>query len=205
MEGCKEIDRIGNFQGRIVEYGLKKAAESEAVAVALTVHLLTMWDTDQEAWVEWDIYLMVAMGDTWIIKKDGTLNNRACESLVRCAGWDGTLESIADKTWQPTDCQVKVGADTYKNVTRYRIEFLNPYNSIPGKFEELAADKVQNLAQRFGSQLRAIAGTNRANAAPAPAGKPAAPPKPVAKMPPPIGSSVGIPHGGTPPDDETPF
>ena len=198
-EGFSEIDRIGNFQGRIIEYGLKKAAESEAVAVALVVHCTAMWDPEHEAWVEWDMYLQVASGDLWIIKKDGALNTRACESLVRFAGWDGSLESISEKTWQPIDCQVKVGADTYKGVTRFRIDFLNAFDSRPGKFEELPADKVHSLAQRFGSQLRAIAGTQRANATQPPNGKPQAPPKRPADVP-----AGGIPPA-PPPADELPF
>ncbi len=202
MSEYKDVDRIGNFRARIIEFGLKKASESESVAVALTVHLTEMWDADTETWQKWDVYMMTAIGDMWIIKKDGTLNNRACESLVRCAGWDGTLESIAEKTWEPVDCQVKIGTDTYKGTTRFRIDFLNSFDSIPGKFEELAADKVQNLSQRFGSAIRAIAGTARANSTPAPNGKPAKPKKaPAPPAPAPVAEHAGV----APLDGDTPF
>lgn len=198
--GFKEIDRIGSFQAHIIEYGLKKASDSDAVAVALAAHLLAMWNPETEQWEPWDLYMMFAAGDSWIVKKDGNLNTRSCESLMKSAGWDGTLESISDKTWQPTDCQVKVGADTYKNVTRYRIEFINPFDSTPGKFEELAAEKVQGLAQRFGTQLRALAASNRANATPKPNGKPPAPPV-AAKTPPPVAATAPV----APLDGDTPL
>lgn len=198
MEAYKDVDRIGNFQARILEYALKKASEGEAVAVALKVHLLSMWNPDTESWDEWDVYMMTAIGDQWIIKKDGTLNNRACESLVRCCGWDGTLESISEKTWEPIDCQVKIGVDTYNGKTRFRIDWINAFDSIPGKFEELPPDKVQSLSQQFGSQLRALAGSHRANSTPTPKSKPEKP----KRSPPPTKAAEPV---GAPPADDVPF
>ncbi len=175
-----QIDRPGVFLAEIVDYGLKKSEQTESVAVSITARLLAMWTIGQgmaePGWVEWAIYDQEASGDTWVIGKDGKLITAACDRLIKHAGWNGDFEAISNKLWAPCQCQVTVVADEYKGVKRYRIEFINDYGRTPGKFEELAADKVQNLAARFGPELRALAGSHRQQSVPAPAGKPAAPP-----------------------------
>lgn len=201
------IDRIGHFKAEIIEYGLKEA-ESGAVAVHLRVKLLDHWEfpekgpglgpADEQAWIPWEIYDQEAEGDVWLVKKDGTMNDSAVQSLIKCAGWDGDWDALSEKRWQPIRCQVRIDAEDYKEVRYYRIKYLNEYDRIPGKFQEMEPAKVKGLAARFGSATRAIYGTVRANS-PAPAGKPPAP-KPVAPPPP-----VGNGGGASMPDDEIPF
>lgn len=167
-----EIDREGNFQANITEYGVKEQ-ESGAIAVAIKADITAMWNG--EDWEDWSSYGMVASGDIYIVKKDGTLNQNAVQSLKQHAGWDCSIGGLVDGTWQPTPCQIVVKADTYKDNVRYRIAFVNDLNRAPGQMSNIDADKAKALQARFGSELRALGGNANRNAE-KPAGKPSSPP-----------------------------
>jgi hypothetical protein len=170
MQPC---DREGTFKAQIESYGLKEM-ETGSVAVAIRANLLECWSG--EGWDAWSEYQMDATGDLWIVKKDGTLNSSQVEALIKCAGWDGNLESITNETWKPTPCQVVVQRDDYKGQTRFRIAFINDIDRTPGAFGNVDAGKAKELQARHGAALRALAGNAKRNGAPAPTGKPATPP-----------------------------
>ena len=102
-----QVDREGTFRAEIVEYRLLPKFESGAVGVSITARLLEIWaEEDGEGqWYDWAEYEMEASGLVTIVRKDGTLNQRSCESLMQHAGWDGDPMSIQTHTWQPTACQ----------------------------------------------------------------------------------------------------
>lgn len=169
------IDRAGTFRANIVEYGLKKV-DSGSVAITVRAVLDQMWDEDNKDWVMWADYDQEAYGDVWIVKKDGSLNQNAVTSLCRNAGWDGNIESIQAATWHPNQCQVVVQADTYNGETRFKISFVNDYFRTPGGLGgNMSPEDAKSLQMKFGSQLRAMAGSAKA-ASKAPNGKPPAPP-----------------------------
>jgi hypothetical protein len=178
MPAC---DRAGHFLAEIIEYGLQQAtdAQSKSVGVTFRVLLTQMWDG--EKWIDWRQYEMDAYGTSWIVKKDGTVNDRAVEDLCKHCGWDGALSSIAEFTWKATPCRVEVKEDTYKGETRYRVEWINSFDSIPGGgMGNVDSDKLKELETRFGPALRAVTANVRRNQ-PAPNGsRPSAPPKPPA-------------------------
>lgn len=163
----------GTFKAQIESYGLKEM-ESGSVAVSIRAHLLDLWNG--EGWEPWGDSNVEAAGDLWIVKKDGTLNSGQVEALIKCAGWDGNLESIVNETWRPTQCQVVVKADEYQGQTRYKIAFINDLNRTPGMMGNVDAGKAKELQARHGAALRALAGNAKRNGAPAPASKPATPP-----------------------------
>lgn len=165
-------DRAGSFKAEIIEYGIFEA-DSGAVSVNIVAKLLEMWDGEQ--WQPWD-YDMEAEGGIWVVKKDGKLNDKSVESLMRYTGWNGDIESVVNKTWTPTRCQVVLNEDTYNGVTRYKISFVNGYDSTPGgKVGNVTPDKAKQLAGKYGSQLRALFG-NVKRSTPAPSGDRPAPP-----------------------------
>lgn len=168
------IDREGTFRADIIEYGLKEQ-ESGSVAVAIQVALLEQWNGD--GWDDWKDYGMEAFGDLWIIKKDGTLNQRQVEALVKHCGWDGSFGSIVDRTWSPSLCQVVIKADTYNDETRYKVSWVNDYEKRPGQLGTIDPAKAKDLQVRYGADLRAIVGNAKVNSS-KPFGKPAAPSKP---------------------------
>lgn len=171
MAAC---DRAGHFRAEIVEYGLKEA-ESKSVAISFRVQLTEWWDG--EKWVNWRDYEMDAYGDSWIVKKDGKLNDRAVNDMIKHCGWDGQLSTIADSTLKPTPFQVQVEAHEYKGQTTYRVAWINAYDSQPGggAMGNVDGNKLAELEARFGQSLRALGGNARRNAAPT-SGRPAPPP-----------------------------
>lgn len=181
---AEKCDREGTFRANITGYGLRDADGSNSVAVTLQARLLEMWDGQE--WQEWEQYDMEAIGDIWIIKKDGSPNTHGVESLVRHAGWDGSIEAIVNTTWQPAKCQVVIKPDEYKGEVRYRIEFVNSYDRVPGQVSTVSPEKGRDLASRHGAALRAIAANVKRNATVPANGKPAAPagakPTPSVKM-----------------------
>lgn len=190
------VDRAGFFQCDIVDYGMCEASDaaSQSVGVQIKCHLFAMYDFAQEAWIDWP-YDQEAYGVLWVINRNGSLNDIACKSLVQCAGWDGDLDSIAEKRWEPTRCQVQVKESTYNNKTELRVAFVNQLDHVPGKMGTLNTDKVKLLKSQHGSALRALTSTLKTNAAPSPKGKPAPP-----KAPPKVSAPAGAP-----PADEVPF
>lgn len=165
------LNQSGTFRGDITSYGLNKA-DSGAIGVKINVLIHECFGDGE--WHDWREYGVEATGTIWIVKKDGRLNERQARDLMACAGWSGDLRSIANGSWDPTPVQVEVSADEYKGETNYRISWLKAYDSMPGG-GNLDAGEAAALQQRFGTQLRALAGNGTRNQAPPANGKPRKP------------------------------
>jgi hypothetical protein len=170
------VDRAGSFKATIEEYGLKEM-ESGSVAISLKAKLTDFWDGQQ--WHDWREYEQEAEGDVWVVKKDGTPNEKAIETLVKFAGWDGDFLSVIQGQWAPTPCQLTIKAEDYQNRTRLKIAFVNDLNRTPGgQMSNVDEAKAKELQSRFGASMRAIVGNaKRAGSIPAP------PPKTNGKTP----------------------
>jgi hypothetical protein len=169
----------------IVEYALKEM-DSGAVAIGIRCQIIEWFGTPEgggdKVWFDWREYGEEVTGDIWIVSgkdKGNKLLEKAIESLVNHAGWDGTLESVSNGTWQPTPCQVSVKKENYKGTDYFKASFVNDYNRTPGALAAgVKPEKAKELQNRFGSQLRAIVGNKMRNQAPPSAGsKPPAPPQ----------------------------
>jgi hypothetical protein len=169
----QKCDRAGIFRCQIVEYGLYEP-ESGAVGVSVLARLDEVWNQETKEWENWRQYDVTADGTIWVIKKDGTINAQASESLIKSAGWNGSLEGCRDGTWQPTPCQFVVKEDDYNDDVRYRISFVNNYDRTPGAVGNVSADRAKALQTQYGAQFRALAGNANRNAAP-PVAKPQTP------------------------------
>lgn len=166
-----EMHWAGTCRGQIVEYALAEM-ESKAVAINVTAKVEDYWDLGDQAWKDCRSHDFTVEGALWVIKKDGSLNALQIEALIQHAGWDGDLTSISQQTWKAKPCGFTVNEDTYRGDSRYRIAWLNDYERSPTG-GNVSADKAQELQNRYGSQLRAVAGTVAQNSAAAPAGGPA--------------------------------
>lgn len=183
------LEQVGTFRGRIVSCGLKEV-ESGAKAASLVVAVDEIWaqpdGSGDHQWCDWRQYDCEATGDIWIIKKDGTLSQKQCQSLMEHAGWDGSLSTIVAQSWEAKPIQFTVEEDEYKGVIRYKIGWINAYDSTPGG-GNVSAEKAKELDGKYGSQLRALAGNAARNAVPPteppPAKKSAAKPAPVPRLP----------------------
>lgn len=171
------VDRKGIFRAEIVEYGLKEM-ESGSVAVSLRCKLTDMWDG--EKFLPWDEYQQEIAGEVWIIKKDGSANEGAAESLMKHANWDASFSSVVNGTWQPTPIQITVEEETYKNAVRLKLGFVNAWDRIPGAMSNVDEAKASALENRFGGTLRALRGNiDRNKPTPNSQSRPSAPPPPV--------------------------
>ncbi len=180
------VDRAGQFRGVITEYGLKEM-DSGAVAVSIKARLDQIWTGEE--WQDWSEYGMEAQGDVWIIGKDGKPSERAANSLIEFAGWDGNLLSIAQEGWKPTPSQFAIKDEEYKGKTYHRIAFVNDHDRVPGgNLSNIDEKKAKTLQDRFGSAFKAIAGNaKRAGSIPA------APPKNGNGVKPPIPRATPTP------------
>lgn len=166
-----QVNQPGSFQGQITEFGLK-SFDTGAIAVSVKARLDAMWNDETQAWDDWREYDTEANGWLFIVKKNGETNKVAVESLVKFAGWDGSIHSIVDATWQPKECQFTIEANEYNGQTSYRIGFVNDHDRIPGaQLSNVNADQAKQLEAKYGASLRAIAGSAKANGTPAPAAK----------------------------------
>lgn len=187
------LQQTGDFRGNIMSYGLDEA-ESGAIAVKMEVSITGIWYDGQ--WCDYSEHALTVGGYIWIIKKDGKINENSVKSLMNYAGWDGNLESIVNGSWFPKPIACSVEEDTYKDTTRYRIAWVNDFDREPGG-GNVDSGKAKDLQQRFGGQLRAIAGNATRNDQ-KPTGKPGKSSKP-APAPTPAPEPVG------PPEDDVPF
>lgn len=115
-------------------------------------------------------------GYFYVVKKDGTLNDRTIKSIKEALGWDGaSLASLADGDWSETQVQVTVGAETYNGKERLKVQWLNHRDYQGGGVGTTDPQLIRSLDAQYGSMLRAIAGPAAATK-PSPngtAGKPA--------------------------------
>ena len=168
-----KLEQEGVFRGSISNYGID---EADSGAVAIVIHVDVEEIFAEGEWHDWREHQFTTEGRVWVVKKDGTVNQRQAEALIQCAGWDGLFESISSRSWTPTPISVTVKADTYNDETRYRIEWVNPHDSSPGGGGNVDPAKAKALDSKLGAQFRALVGNQKRNGA-VPAVKPKAKPK----------------------------
>lgn len=179
------LEQGGKFRGRITSYGLWNPEGKKSTAVTLSFQVEDAWDADVQEWVDWREYEFEVEGDIWVISKTGIVAQEACNSLMRYAGWDGDLMSVAEMRWEPTPCQFSVNVETDqsgKYPDKYKAGFLKAWDAIPGAGKTfLDANQAKALASQYGPQFRALAGSLKQNAPVPTASKPSVPKKPATK------------------------
>lgn len=194
----KQLAQAGIFKVRPTHWEVYEA-QSGAVAVSMTFLVLEELDESNQ-WASWDGYEgHQVYGSWWMIKKDGTVNVGAVEQLVECLGWNGNLTSVVGDP-PPKTVQVTVKDEVYEGITRYKASWMNP-EDFAGGGGSFGVDEVgvKALQSRFGSLLRAAAGTSKPKAAPKK--------KATAKKtgPKPAGADNPAVTGEPVPDDDIPF
>lgn len=170
----RRLDRPGIFRARPLSWGIRRA-ESGAIAVAFEYLILAQLDGTE--WIDWSgAEEHTVFGDTYVVKKDGTVHTSGVEQLVAALGWDGDLRSVAGRPPQVV-VQVTVKEEEWKGQRRLKVGWVNPGDYTP-RPESASDDDVARLQVRFGSLLRAAASvaTKKAPAKPTPAPSAGAPP-----------------------------
>ena len=200
----KQLAQTGIFKVRPTAWEIY-AAVSGAVSVSMTFLVLEELD-EGNVWASWDEFEdHQVYGSWWVIKKDGTVNTGAVDQLVECLGWNGNLTSVGGEPPQKI-VQITVKDETWEGVTRYKASWMNP-EDFTGGGGDYGVDEAgaKALQARFGSLLRAAAGSAKPKAEPKKAAKKA----PAKKKAGPKGAGnpgEDIQGGGAPAaDDEIPF
>lgn len=183
----QKLENEGNFRVRCMKYSLYKAT-SGSVAVNMSFEILEAYGDDDGFWNDWRGEEVEVEGAFWIIKKDGSINERQVESLVAHCGWSGDLGEISQGKWKPEDCQVVVKKQMYNNQAQFKASFINGYDSVPGEGFSMSAEDANAVAEAYGAGFRAAAANAKAKKAPA--GRPQSPAK---KTAPAGGPGVGEP------------
>jgi hypothetical protein len=208
------LEWAGSARGRITEFSAQEA-KSGAVGINLTIAVESYFDKEAGEWVDCRDSEFESTGTLWVVKKSGEINGTAALSLIEHAGWRD-IESTADGTWKPTPCGFNIEEEpaTEKYPKKWRIGFINGYNTTPGG-GNITPEKAKALGSQYGGAFRALRGTIQ-RAATVPAGKPAAPkpttpstgPKPTPKPKggplekQPDGTLNGVGTGNTPAEEE---
>ncbi len=173
------LDRPGIFKARPLSWAVR-TADSGAVAIAL--EYLVLAQLDGAEWVDWSAAEdHTVFGDTYVVKKDGTVHTSGVEQLVAALGWNGDLRSVAGVPPQVV-VQITVKEEEYQGKKRLKVSWVNPGDYSPRP--EAASDgDVARLQVRFGSLLRAAAAVATKKAPPKPPTPPAPAPAPPAAGP----------------------
>jgi hypothetical protein len=197
------IDEEGTFRAIPIDWTLEESdtvdeetgKKSQSVALAIKLSIVSKWhpDADGGAWSQDYPPGWYVEHRGWVVKKDGTLNEKALASLSECGLFDGEFEKVLEGPPPQVTVLAEVSKENYKGQDRMRANWVNPNADRPqprGQFRPANPDLVNSLRARFGSQAKAIAGGKPGGKPPAPpkaaAGKPAAPkaPAPTVKAPP---------------------
>jgi hypothetical protein len=84
---------------------------------------------------------------------------------------------MADGSWQPLPVRFSVKYDTFSDKGKFRINWIYEFDSEPGGgiLGNVDPAGAKKWKAQFGAQIRAMTGNAAREAAPKPAGKPAAP------------------------------
>lgn len=171
----RELDREGTFRGRIIEYGLQES-DSGSVGINVKCVIDEAYNFETESWEDWREFEFECFGYVNLVKKDGKSNDKSAENLCKCAGWNGSLGDVALGGWKPDPIQFTTKADTYKDKTSFKVDYINQFDRIPGGgIKSVDPDKAKTLQAKYGTTFKALAANVKRSAPPA--GKPSSPPQ----------------------------
>ena len=187
-----QLDRIGRFRVKPVEWYLREAA-SGAVGVAITYEVMAKWNDGDNVWDDWSEYGPYRVeGTVWVVKKDGGVNKSGVDQFAGSLGWDGSMAVF----YGPVPrfmAQVTVTMEEYKGQVDYRADWLRPADASVISGGGVDSARGRELNTRFGSLLRAAASSSTPPSTPAPTPKAAEvpTPTPTPKEPPPEDGEPG--------------
>lgn len=152
------------------------AEDSKSVAIAFQFALFQEWHGKESGWsVEWPPGYYVE-NRTYVVKRDGSLNQGAVDALGACGLWDGDWDKLAGpvpNVFVLVDVKAEVNPKTGK--TDYRAAWVNPNADEPqtrGQFKPADTGLLASLRSRFQGQTRAQIGGGKSGQPPAPPQQP---------------------------------
>lgn len=158
------IDREGIFKA--APGATVSIEEKESGAIAAVIQFTITHSLENGQWTDWAGYGVHAYHRAWIVKKDGTVNMRAVETLHDVLNLTYNGEGI---TGDSPAVQITVKNEPYEGKDSFKVAWVNPLDYQPGPSVDPAI--IAKLNQLHGAKLRAAFGSK-----PAPVAKPAKPP-----------------------------
>lgn len=193
-----KLDRAGIFKAFPTAWALgDKSKDSQSVPVVTEFQVTACLDGNE--WEDWSSYEPQTITCyTYIVNREGKINNSGVEQLVKALGWNGDPAAFAGPVPNVV-AQIVVEQEEYKGSASLKVKWINPGDFILGP-KTMANDALQDFRKVFGSQMKAAAadvakknGGAAKTGAPPPARKPV--PGPVAGDP---GSEVQLDPDGLP-------
>lgn len=163
LNGDNEQTGEGTYRGFPVSWTVEQstAEGSQSVAIAFRFGIAQRWLGKEQGWSpEWPAGYFTEHR-AWIVKKDGTPNERAIQGLAECGLWDGDFDKLSAPMPPSVMVLLSVEAETYEGKARFRANWVNPNADEPtprGGFKPADASLLQSLRQRFEGPMKAIAG-----------------------------------------------
>jgi hypothetical protein len=193
-----EQQGAGSYRAKPLSWTIEKK-DSGSVAIAIQFGIIQKWHPEGEGtWSQPWPPGYYTYNRTYVIKKDGNMNDGAVKGLADAGIWNGNWDLLAG---DPPDVVViiDVQRSEWQGNVSYRAEWINPNADRPVErgsgFKPVDTDLLAQLRQRFQSQTSAIVG-----GAPA-GGSPPAPPQTQVAPPAPgiVGDPLATPTPPAPP------
>lgn len=121
------IEEEGVFRAFPVAWTVEPSPkdDSQSVAIAFRFAIAQKWHGKEHGWSEqWPVGYFTE-NRTYVVKRDGTINQGAVDALAKCGLWDGDWDKLEGPV-PSVFVLVDVGPDTYEGKTRYRANWVNP-------------------------------------------------------------------------------
>ncbi|MCP4541687.1 MAG: hypothetical protein GY832_31530 [Chloroflexi bacterium] len=169
-----QIDRTGNFRGKIVDRGVGTSSGGFPQAI-LQLEADQMWDTENGVWIDWEYDVRETIAYLILFGKNGKPTASA-RQLMKALGWDGVaFIDIQENEKLKDEIQWQMGENTYEGNTTIRCQWIDAYDAVPGrKVNKLEKSDIAALQAKYAGGLAKLSGGPKAKAAP-PAEAPTAP------------------------------
>lgn len=149
------IDREGFYQADVMGRRVK-TFPSGSIAISLRFAVSAYWNGEEWEGVgdeNWEVW-----GDFFVIKKDGTPNEKTVRDLVEILGWNRDLESVEEDGWNPPMCSIQVKRETFNGRPMFKAAWLHPKDQKPGDgVKSTDPALVKQLQSKYGSRLKQVA------------------------------------------------
>lgn len=164
----KYLERQGTFKAKAIQWSVKEASTgSLGVAIVFECREVKQGEEFRPL-----MPFAFVRGDFYVVKKDGTLMEKAAHELCMAFGWVGSFDEI--RVNEPPDylVQIDVEVQTYQGKQYYKARRVRPENA-SAEDGEVSEARAKELDKKHGEALREVAAKAAALRAAMPPAEPA--------------------------------
>jgi hypothetical protein len=159
---------MGRYLARPADWTVEKATSGQKLLqFVCRYHLLHLWNG--EGWTDVQGQMLSIIGYHYLMKADGTANEKTIEKLCAALGWDGrSFGSLAQGSWGEADVQLTIDQEEYEGKWTTKVKWIDTADSDPNgpSLKKAAPDIIKSFDAQFGAALRAVAGPAPSRTAP---------------------------------------